>query len=87
MKKVVLLALVLVVGGCGEQSETSLGDDNLELARQFLAFASSDENRAQALDMAHENFEFRWMGMENGLQPLQLSVIAYIGQHVFVLKL
>ena len=69
MKKVVLLALVLVVGGCGEQSETSLGDDNLELARQFLAFASSDENRAQALDMAHENFEFRWMGMlpdENG---------------------
>ena len=69
MKKVALLLLVLVVGGCGDRSKTSLGDDNLELARQFLAFASSDENRAQALDMADENFEFRWMGLlpdENG---------------------
>ena len=69
MKKVALLLLVLVVGGCGARSKTSLGDYNLELARQFLAFASSDENRAQALDMADENFEFRWMGLmpdENG---------------------
>jgi len=69
MKKVALLLLVLVVNGCGDRSKTSLGDYNLELARQFLAFASSDENRAQALDMADENFEFRWMGLmpdENG---------------------
>ena len=69
MKKVALLALVLFFGGCADQSKTSLGDDNLELARQFLAFASSDENRALALDMADDNFEFRWMGLlpdENG---------------------
>ena len=69
MKKVALLTLVLVFGCCKVQSKSSLGDDNLELARQFLAFASSDEHRAQALDMAQENFEFQWMGMlpdENG---------------------
>ena len=69
MKKVALLALVLFFGGCADQSKTSLGDDNLELARQFFAFVSSDENRAQALDMADDNFEFRWMGLlpdENG---------------------
>ena len=69
MKKVALLALMLFFGGCADQSKTSLGDDNLELARQFLAFASSDENRALALDMADDNIEFRWMGLlpdENG---------------------
>ena len=69
MKKVALFALMFFVGGCVDQSKTSLGDDNLELARQFLAFAASDDNRAQALDMADDNFEFRWMGLlpdENG---------------------
>ena len=33
MKKVALLVLVLFVGGCGEQSKTSLGDNNLQLAK------------------------------------------------------
>ena len=46
MKKVALLVLVFFVGGCGEQSKNSLGDDNLQLARKFLALASSDEKRA-----------------------------------------
>ena len=86
MKKVALLVLVLVVGGCGDRSKTSLGDYNLELARQFLAYARSDENRAQALDMADENFEFRWMGLlpdENGeLEPgLVLDKEGYFGEY------
>jgi ketosteroid isomerase-like protein len=86
MKKVALLVLVFFVGGCGEQSKNSLGDDNLQLARKFLALASSDEKRALALDMADETFEFRWMGLlpdENGnLEPgLVLDKEGYFGEY------
>ena len=69
MEKAVLLLLMLIFAGCGQQSKPSFADNNLLLARKFLAIASSNEKRDLASDLADETFEFRWMGLlpdENG---------------------
>lgn len=74
MKPLCVLTLLVLVFGCSQELQQSKSEGNLSVPREFLALASSDRG-LEASKMAHEDFEFRWMGfLQNSEGDLELSL-------------
>ena len=74
MKSLFALPLLALVFGCSQDLQKSKSEENLVIAREFLALASSDRS-LEASKIAHQDFEFRWMGfLQNSEGDLELSL-------------